>query len=93
MARDDDRMLPNQAANKSKAEGERWTSEPDTVERRDRIPAVEGSTGEGGGITNRPLAEERENQDAVPDRGKSRPGAHAGHGTPERSQGDEPEDR
>lgn len=35
---------------------------------------------EAGGITNRPLDEEAENQAAVPDRGESKPGAHAGHG-------------
>jgi hypothetical protein len=33
-----------------------------------------------GGITNRPLDEEMSNQDAVPARGESKPGAHAGHG-------------
>ena len=76
-----DRSTPNQAANKSKAEGDRWTSESDTVERRDRDSGADSSTGdEGGGITNRPLHEENANQEAVPDRGKSRRGAHAGHG-------------
>ena len=33
-----------------------------------------------GGITNRPLDEEMSNQEAVPARGESKPGAHAGHG-------------
>lgn len=42
---------PNQP-NKSKAEGERWSSEPGAVERQDRQSAVD--TGEVGGITNRP---------------------------------------
>lgn len=93
MARDDDRTAPNPAANKSKAEGDRWASEPDTVERRDRNRAVEGATGEGGGITNRPLSEERENQQALPDRGASRPGAHAGHGSPDQSPVDDEEGR
>ena len=30
------------------------------------------------GITNRPLDEEIENQERVPDRGDTKPGAHAG---------------
>jgi hypothetical protein len=58
-----DKDMPNQAANKSKAEGDR----------------------DAGGITNRPLTEEEENQAAVPERGESRDGAHAGHGDDERS--------
>jgi hypothetical protein len=77
-----DPHVPNQAANKQKAEGDRWTSENDTVERRDRetrdIDRMNRSN-EAGGITNRPLDEEVENQEAVPDRGDSRRGAHAGH--------------
>jgi hypothetical protein len=32
------------------------------------------------GISNRPLDEEISNQDAVPPRGDSKPGAHAGRG-------------
>jgi len=75
-----DRSTPSRAANQSKAEGDRWTSESDTVERRDRNSTGATSTDEGGGITNRPLEEETENQEAVPDRGTSREGAHAGHG-------------
>jgi hypothetical protein len=58
-----DTNIPNQASNKSKAEGER----------------------DAGGITNRPLSEEEENQAAVPERGESREGAHAGHGDDHRS--------
>ena len=57
-----DKDTPNQASNKSKAEGER----------------------DAGGITNRPLSEEKEDQAAVPKRGESRDGAHAGHGDEER---------
>lgn len=57
-----DKPMPDQAANKSKAEGER----------------------DSGGITNRPLSEEEENQAAVPERGESRDGGHAGHGDDER---------
>ena len=77
---DQDRDNPNPAANTSKAEGDRWSSEADTVERRDREAERQIPADEGGGITNRPLAEEDRNQDRVPDRGDSREGAHAGHG-------------
>lgn len=81
MNQDRDRNVPNPAASKSKAEGERWQSESDTVERRERESTFAGdSSDEAGGISNRPLDEETENQEAVPDRGKSRSGAHAGHG-------------
>jgi hypothetical protein len=72
--------VPNDASAKSKAEGDRWESDSETVERYDQT--VDGSAGDegGGGITNRPLAEELENQSAVPGRGESREDAHAGHG-------------
>lgn len=83
MANHDDRNTPNQASNKSKAEGERWSSDPDTVERADSNSQRSGDSGpadDGGGITNRPLEEEQHNQDLVPDRGTAREGAHAGHG-------------
>lgn len=78
---------PNQAANKSKAEGERWSSEPDTVERRERNRAAEPRTGseEAGGISNRPIGEEVENQELVPERGETRTRARAGHGDGNRS--------
>jgi hypothetical protein len=67
-----DPSMPDPAANKRKADGERWTSESDTVERRDR-DTVDSTTGdEGGGITNRPLEEESANQEAMPKRGDSR---------------------
>lgn len=55
-----DNTEPNRAANKDKAEGDRSTAEQDY----DRT-SEEGA----GGITNRPLDEEIENQEAVPDRG------------------------
>jgi hypothetical protein len=68
-----DKDSPNRAANKDKAEGERWRSDPDT------IPDSESSTSRSyeddgdnaGGITNRPLAEEIDNQNALPDRGET----------------------
>ena len=56
-----DRNTPNPASNKSKAEGERWKSEDDTVERQDRTRSSDDhmtESGEAGGITNRPLDEE-----------------------------------
>lgn len=68
----DDKNMPNQTANKSKAEGERWQSEPDTVEQRDRSGEDQTTGSEGGGITNRPLDEERESQRHVPERGSTR---------------------
>ena len=70
-----DNDTPNRAANKDKAEGER-TSVPQNTD----IPNSESSTDrtyeEGigdnsGGITNRPLDEEVENQNALPERGLS----------------------
>ncbi len=68
-----DRSTPNPASNKSKAEGERWSSEDDTVERQDRQRSSDDRMTEAdaaGGITNRPLDEEMNNQDRVPDRGE-----------------------
>jgi hypothetical protein len=68
-----DKDTPNRAANKDQAEGERWRSEPDA------IPDSESSTSrsyeddgdDAGGITNRPLGEEIDNQNALPDRGET----------------------
>ena len=74
-----DKNIPNDGSAKSQAEGERWKSDSDTVERYDEtIGQTVGD--EGGGITNRPVGEEIENQASLPDRGESRDGAHAGHG-------------
>ena len=68
---------PNQTANKSKAEGERWESDPDTVRNADRDENPERlyeeeDTDEAGGITNRPLSQEIGNQEALPERGTTR---------------------
>jgi hypothetical protein len=68
---------PNQASNKGKAEGERWTSDPDTVENADRDENPEQLYDEGdstgaGGITNRPLSDEKANQASLPKRGENR---------------------
>ena len=69
-----DNDTPNRSANKDKAEGERWSSEQDV------IPNSESSTDrnygdqdqdDAGGITNRPLGEEIDNQNALPERGRS----------------------
>jgi hypothetical protein len=78
-----DRNTPNPNANKSKAEGDHSTAEIDTADER---ASAKTPGGEGGGITNRPLDEELENQDMVPDRGSSREGAHAGHGERKREE-------
>jgi hypothetical protein len=71
-----DPKMPNQAANKSKAEGERWSSEDDTVSKVDYdVPAEHYPPDDGenaGGVTNRPLDEEVDNQESLPVRGSSR---------------------
>jgi hypothetical protein len=70
-----DRTTPNPASNTGKEEGERWSSEDDTVERQDRQRSSDDRMTEpdaAGGITNRPLDEEMNSQDRVPDRGKTK---------------------
>ena len=64
-----DHNMPNDASSKSKAEGDRFSGGD-----------MAGANQQGGGITNRPADEEVANQQAVPDRGESKPGVHAGHG-------------
>ena len=66
--------VPNNASQKTKAEGERWESDSETVERYDE------TVGEESGISNRPLEQEIENQASLPDRGTARDGANAGRG-------------
>lgn len=61
----EDTDRPNRQSNMEKAEGDRASSGQD-AERGDA------------GISNRPIDEEQDNQDRVPDRGESTPGAHAG---------------
>jgi hypothetical protein len=82
-----DAGVPNQAANKSKADDERWSSDSDTVERREQERAAEQGSGsdEGSGISNRPIGEEMRNQELLPDRGTAREGVHGGHGDRDRS--------
>ena len=70
---------PNEASRKSKAEGERWSPASENAGPRERSGYI--STDEdAAGITNRPLDEEMASQQSLPERGESRPGAHAGHG-------------
>jgi hypothetical protein len=78
----DDKTMPNRASNMEKAEGDRWSSDSDTVERRDQEENDMGgnSTRTGAGITNRSDAEESENQASLPERGDAKDGANAGHG-------------
>jgi hypothetical protein len=72
-----DQDRPNQNANKSKAEGERSAADanrsggnaPDEHPERS-YPAGERSGT--GGISNRPVSEEVDNQEALPERGTSR---------------------
>lgn len=68
---------PNDASRKSKAEGERFSSGENSASERNRY---DNSDEAAGGITNRSLDEEVSNQEALPSRGESKPGAHAGHG-------------
>lgn len=72
-----DQDRPNQNADKSKAEGEHWRSESDTVRKADRDtnPEQQYSEDDGdnaAGITNRPLPEEVEDQERLPERGTNR---------------------
>jgi hypothetical protein len=72
-----DQDRPSQNANRDKAEGERWSSEENTVRNADRDENPEElydpeDTDDAGGITNRPLSEEIGNQGELPARGTSR---------------------
>jgi hypothetical protein len=72
-----DQDKTNQAAGKDKAEGERWSSEQNSVRKADRDENPEqlyrDEDGDNaGGITNRPLPEEVGRQDSLPDRGTTR---------------------
>jgi hypothetical protein len=70
-----DKDTPTRSSNMEKAEGDRDTV-ADTDSNR-RSEWGEG-TSEGGGITNRPLGEELDNQEQLPERGDRKDGAHAG---------------
>jgi hypothetical protein len=65
---------PNSAAGRHKAGGERWSSEQNTVRNVDRDENPERlyddrDDDDAGGITNRPLSEEVDNQESLPGRG------------------------
>jgi hypothetical protein len=60
-----DQDTPNKSSDIEKAEG-------------DRAGADQYDGTSGAGITNRPIDEEIANQEAVPERGERKPGAHAG---------------
>lgn len=62
-----DQDTPTRSSNMEKAEGD-----------REDAPDAQYQKGGGSGITNRPLDEEIKNQDDLPARGDSKPGAHAG---------------
>jgi hypothetical protein len=70
----DDKDTPNRAANMDKAEGERWQSEegviPNSESSTDRRYRDENGD-DAGGITNRGIGEEIENQNTLPERGRS----------------------
>lgn len=69
----EDKDSPTRSSNMQKAEGERWTSDSDTVEVADRYAEGTGDTDENtGGISNRKLSEETSRQENLPDRGTSR---------------------
>ena len=70
--------MPNEASRKSKAEGDRWSPDSENAGSRER--SGYSTDEQGSGITNRSLDEEMENQEALPERGRSKDGAHAGHG-------------
>ena len=72
----DDQNVPNAASRKEKAEGDRQAGGD-----------LAGANQQGGGITNRPASEEAASQQAVPERGESKPGAHAGHGDRDADEG------
>jgi hypothetical protein len=60
-----DNERPNRQSNMEKAEG-------------DRASDAQYDNSTDAGITNRPIDEEIDNQERVPDRGQKKPGAHAG---------------
>jgi hypothetical protein len=62
-----DQDSATRASNMEKAEGD-----------RNDAPETRYDERGGAGVTNRPLDEEIENQEEVPARGASKPGAHAG---------------
>ena len=81
----DDKDRPNRASNIVKAEGDRWTSDPDAVEVADRYTEGVGKVNENtGGISNRELSEETDRQGNLPGRGTSRDKRNVEEGDVER---------
>jgi len=79
-----DNDTPGRSSNEEKAEGSRWTSDPDTVEVSDRYTEGIGETNENsGGSSNRPLEEEIDRRHNLPGRGTRR-NAESGEGDVER---------
>ena len=79
-----DKETPTRSANMEKAEGSRWTSDPDTVEVSERYSeGIGGANENSGGISNRPLEEEIDRQHNLPDRG-TRLNEESGEGDVER---------
>jgi hypothetical protein len=74
-----DQNTPNEASRKHKAEGERWSPESENATGTERS-GYHQTEETASGITNRPIDEEIANQESLPRRGESQPGAHAGHG-------------
>ncbi len=70
-----DNDTPNRAANKDKAEGERWSSNDNVVPESDRsagrLNQDDHDKDDAGGISNRSLGEEIDNQNSLPARGQS----------------------
>lgn len=64
--------MADQKMNRDKAEGDRET-ERQNLSKDETNPSqrYDEASGEGGGITNRPLDEEVDNQNALPQRGQS----------------------
>ena len=70
-----DQNTNNPDKNRDKAEGDRETVQQNLAAGRgEDNPAAryDDTSAEGGGITNRPLDEEVENQDALPQRGQTK---------------------
>ena len=68
-------MTDEHTPNQDPVEGSRDAIDDPAV--RQRYEDTERQSGEGGGITNRPLEEEKQNQRDLPPRGTAKPGGHA----------------
>jgi hypothetical protein len=69
-----DQKGPNSAAEKDKAEGER---QPGSQAGEDVKSRYDEDTGGDAGISNRPIEEEKDNQEALPERGERKGDTHA----------------